>query len=148
MSGSEDSHGNGTENRQMHALDAALAAVLEPPALPAGFRTRLATALAEADRAGDSRAARAASLERELRERLAQLDAGYVRLRRRTLGALVGGAFAVGAVMALAMPSLEAAFGARTPLALAGAGTLVGFGLIGAWMSIGRSGFGALRPFW
>jgi hypothetical protein len=147
MSESDDSHMS-TESSEMRALDAALAAVLEPPALPSGFRTRLAALLAEAERAGDGRAARAAALDRELRERLAELDAGYLRLRRRTLGALIGGAFAAGAVMAVAMPWLEATFGANRPYALAGAGTLIALALIGAWMSSGRSGLGALRPFW
>ncbi|MGB6452286.1 MAG: hypothetical protein WBE92_16165, partial [Steroidobacteraceae bacterium] len=69
MSESHDSHTNGTRDPEMRALDAALAAVLEPPALPAGFRTRLATLLADAGRAGDDRAARAAALDRELRQR-------------------------------------------------------------------------------
>ncbi len=147
MSGSQDSPTTGTDDPQLRALDAALAAVLEPPALPAGFRAQLAARLADAGRAGDSRAARAATLERELRERLAELDAGYVRLRRRTLAALVGGAFAAGAAMAVAMPWLEATYGTNRPFALAAAGSLVGFGLIGAWMSTWRNGLGALRPF-
>ncbi len=148
MSGSQDTPLSGTEDPQMRALDTALATVLEPPALPAGFRTRLDAMLADAGRAGDGHSARAATLERELRERLAELDVSYVRLRRRTLGALIGAAFAAGAVMAVAMPWLEATYGAHRPFALAGAGTLAGFGLIGAWMSSWRNGLGALRPFW
>ncbi len=131
----------------MRALDAALAAALEPPALPAGFRARLDAALEESQLGTDRRAARAAALERERREQLAELEAGYLRLRRRTLGTLIGAAFAAGAAVALALPWLQAAFGPNTPLALAGAGTLAGLVLIGASVGIGRGGIAALRLF-
>ncbi len=134
----------------MRALDAALAAALEPPALPVGFRARLDAALdaLEESRLGTGRrAARAVALEREHRERLAELEAGYLRLRRRTLGTLIGGAFAAGAAVALAMPWLQAVFGPNTPLALAGAGAFAGLVLIGASVGIGRGGIAALRLF-
>ncbi len=138
---------NGPETAEMRALDRALAAALEPPALPAGFRARLDRALAEAGRTGGRRAARVEALEHERRERLAELEAGYLRLRRRTLGALIGGAFAAGVAIALVLPWFESALGADAPLALAGAGALVGLVLIGAAMGLGRGGATALRLF-
>ncbi len=116
----------------MRALDAALTSALRPPALPPGFATRLAAALEAEERGGDwSRDAREA-LEREHRERLAELDAGYLRLRRRTLGTLLGVAFAAGAVLALGMPWLHRTLGDKLPYVLAGAGALIGFALLAA----------------
>jgi hypothetical protein len=109
------------------ALDAALRRALPPPALPSQFRARLQSALArEADQ--DLPAARS-RLEREQRERLAELEAGYLRLRRRTLGNLVGGAFAAGVAVALALPWLRESFGANAPLALSGVGVLIGLAI-------------------
>lgn len=130
------------------AFDAALATALEPPAVPAGFRRRLEAALEQERQAAGRRASRAAALERERRECLAELEAGYVRLRRRTLGTLIGGAFAVGVAVTLAMPWLRAAFGADTPLALAAAGAVLGLALIAASVNAGRGGMAVLRLFW
>jgi hypothetical protein len=65
-------------------------------------------------------------LEQEQRQQLAQLRAGYVRLRQRTLGALIGGAFAAGAAAALAMPWLLMRFGTNGPMILAAVGAVVG----------------------
>lgn len=127
----------------MRTLDAALAAALPPPPLPAGFRARLDAALKAEARAPGGRAARAAALEREHREELAELEAGYLRLRRRTFGALIGGAFAAGAAVALGMPWLQAAFGADAPLVLAGAGALAGLALVAASLGVGRGGMAA-----
>lgn len=121
------------------ALDAALARALLPPELPPDFRARLGAAITrEAAVEAVSPQARA-RLEREQLERLRELEAGYLRLRRRTLGTLIGGAFAAGAAIALALPWLHATFGARTPLVLAAAGGIVGLSIgISAWF--GRFG--------
>jgi|ERR1700683_2521538 len=109
------------------ALDAALERALAPPALPSQFRARLQSALA---REGDANLSGArARLEREQRERLAELEAGYLRLRRRTLGNLVGGAFAAGVAVALALPWVRESFGDDAPLALSGVGTVVGLAI-------------------
>jgi len=84
-----------------------------------------------------SRAASLAQAQREQRQRMAQLDADYLRLRRRTLGTLIGGAFAAGAAVAVALPWLQAAFGPQALFVLACIGALVGVGIgIASW--IGR----------
>jgi hypothetical protein len=119
------------------ALDAALARALLPPALPMDFSARLRAALARMQSTGDRRVASRAQAEREQRERLAALDADYLRLRRRTLGTLIGGAFAAGAAVAVAFPWLQAHFGAWAVYLLAGVGALVGIG-IGSASWIGR----------
>ena len=121
----------------MRTLDAALAAALRPPALPPGFERRLAAALAAAPQETTDRA----TLEREHRAKLAELEADYVRLRRRTLGTVIGIAFAAGAAAAVAMPWLQASFGGTYLLyGLAGVGTLLGVGLAAASLGIGRLG--------
>jgi hypothetical protein len=114
------------------ALDGALRRALRPPAVPAQFRARLQSALA---READSNLSGARSrLEREQRERLTELEAGYLRLRRRTLGNLVGGAFAAGVAVPLALPWLRESFGEDAPLALWVLGALVGLAIgLGFW---------------
>ncbi|HUN76286.1 MAG TPA: hypothetical protein VMU40_17355 [Steroidobacteraceae bacterium] len=129
-----------SESPEMRILDAALAEALRPPGLPPGFERRLARALATAPQADENRASRA-SLEREHLERLAELEADYVRLRRRTLGTAIGAAFAAGAVAAVAMPWLQASLGGPTLLyVLGGAGTLLGVALAAASLGAGRLG--------
>ncbi len=103
------------------ALDAALAAALPAPPLPADFHAGLRAALERQDAAGFAPAARA-RLERERLAQLAALEAGYLRVRRRTLGLFIGVAFAAGAGVALMLPWLRTHFGADTPLVLAGLG--------------------------
>jgi len=117
------------------ALDASLARVLRPPELPAQFRTQLTAAIArEAALELALRSARP-RLEREQRERLAELDADYMRLRRRTLGSLIGGAFAAGAAVAVALPLLKAIFGPNAMLVLAGLGAVAGLAIgTASWM--------------
>jgi hypothetical protein len=118
------------------ALDAALARVLIPPAPPDGFQIRLQAALARVP-AGEERAVSRALAQREQRQRMAELDADYLRLRRRTLGTLIGGAFAAGAAVAVAFPWLQASFGPNATYVLAGLGAVVGLG-IGTASWIGR----------
>jgi len=117
------------------ALDAALARVLPPPELPAQFRTQLTAAIAsEAALELTLRSARP-RLEREQREQLAELEADYMQLRRRTLGTLIGGAFAAGAAVAVALPWLKATFGPNAMLVLAGIGAVVGLAIgTASWM--------------
>jgi hypothetical protein len=130
---------NGSESPEMRRLDAALAAALPPPALPEGFEQRLAAVLQAEPRPGRGRTAREV-LEREHLERLAQLEAGYVRLRRRTLGTLIGAAFAAGAVLTLALPLLQRVWGANLPYILAGGGALIGLALVAASLRNSRVG--------
>jgi VIT1/CCC1 family predicted Fe2+/Mn2+ transporter len=121
------------EDRLQQALDQALARVLAAPPVPKALRTRVQAAVL---RAGEDALAQArARLEREARAQLAELEQGYLRVRRRTLGTLIGAAFAAGAAVALLMPYLKAQFGANAPLVLAAGGALVGLSIAaGSWL--------------
>lgn len=120
------------------ALDVALSRVLVAPDLPQGFdaRLRLALARAAADESDPTTLAQLRQrLEREQRQQLEELQEGYLRLRRRTLAALVSGAFAVGAAAALAMPWLESHVGSKAPLIMSAIGASVGLAVaFGSWL--------------
>jgi len=125
------------------ALDAVLARVIERPQLPAQFRSHLEAALV---RAGDRQLREQRErLEREQRERLAELDTHYVRLRRATLGTMIGGAFAAGAVATFTLPWLKASVGSQAPLVLASAGAALGL-LIGVASWLQRRGSAPSSP--
>ena len=126
-----------SEDPRAQALDRALARALDPPALPPGFQLRLQAALARESAGAGGRAAGRTHAQREQRERMAELDADYLRLRRRTLGTLIGGAFAAGAAVAAVFPWLQASFGVNAIYVLASAGALLGIG-IGTASWIGR----------
>ena len=119
------------------ALDAALARALLAPGPSSAFRERLRAAIARGD-AIDVGAQRA-QLERELRMQMAELRSGYVRLQRRTLAAILGGAFAAGAAAMIALPWLQSHFGAGAILAVPLVGVVVGLA-IGASQVISRLG--------
>lgn len=105
-------------------LDAALAHALTRPAVPTQFRAHLQAALA---RESDAKLSSVRSrFEREHRERLADLEAGYYWLRRRTLAALIGGAFAAGVAVPIVLPWFSEQFGSYAPAALAAVGAAVG----------------------
>lgn len=106
-------------------LDAAVSKALEAPPLPAGFRSRLNAAMARSREPAGLQTL-STRLEREHRQVLAELDAGYVRLRRRTLMALIGGAFAAGGVAAALLPWLTEMFGPAALFVLAVLGALAG----------------------
>ena len=120
------------------ALDEALARTFAAPRVPADFGAKLTAALA---RAADSSSSEARSrLEQEQRQRLAELEQDYVRLKRRTLGTMIGGAFAAGAVAALALPWVTANLGPRAPFAIASAGAVAGLTLgFWSWFSARRA---------
>jgi hypothetical protein len=129
------------------ALDRALARALPPPGLPADFRGQLSAAIAREAALEALGPGLRSRLEREQRERLAEFEAGYTRLRRRTLATLIGGAFAAGAAAAVALPWLKLMFGPNAVLALAILGTVAGLA-IGASSWIARSGLPqALQKF-
>ncbi|HEY3731635.1 MAG TPA: hypothetical protein VGL28_10310 [Steroidobacteraceae bacterium] len=123
-------------NDEERALDAALGRALRAPVPPADFRGRLHSAIARQGLDERGRAAHLARARRERGEQLQTLQADFVRLRRRTLGTLIGGAFAAGAAVAVALPLLQARFGADAMLVLTGLGALVGL-IIGtaSWIS-------------
>lgn len=125
------------------ALDAALGRALRPHVPPADFRLRLNAALARANERADEESPHI-RLERERRDGLAELETGYLRLRRRTLGTLIGGAFAAGACLTLMLPRLRAVFGADTILVIAVLGGSVGLVMAGT-SRLARSALA--RPF-
>jgi hypothetical protein len=109
------------------ALDRALKRHLVAPALPAGFRQQLQAAIIRS-RVQDP-AAMAAALEREHQAQLAALQSQYVRLRQRTLGTLIGAAFAAGLLINFALPWISAHYGSNGVFALPAIGVAVGLGL-------------------
>lgn len=115
------------------ALDQALSRALSAPPVPPRLRLRVRAAML---RAGEDELAQARRrLEREARIELAAIEQGYLRLRRRTLGTLIGAAFAAGAAVAWLMPYLSARFGANAPLVLAAAGAVLGLAIAaGSWI--------------
>ena len=126
-----------------HALDQALARSLVAPALPADFRRRLQAAMARG--ASADHASLRATIEREHAAQLAELQSGYVRLRQRTLGTLIGGAFAAGLLITFALPWITAHFGRNGVLALPAIGVAVGLALsLRAWWQ--RSNLARLLP--
>jgi hypothetical protein len=111
------------------ALDAALTQALRAPPLPATFRVELNAALQRVAAAESTERQR---LDAEYRARMTELEMGYVRLRQRTLGTLIGGAFAAGVAVALLMPWFNATFGANATFALAIVGAVIGVGISAA----------------
>ncbi|HEY6452702.1 MAG TPA: hypothetical protein VIX87_08900 [Steroidobacteraceae bacterium] len=131
-----------------NALDQALTRALQPPQLPGDFRAALTTAIARATELEAAARRARPRLEREQRQRLAEFEAGYVQLRRRTLGTLIGGAFAAGAAVAVVLPWLRVLFGPEATLALAALGAAAGLA-IGTASWIGRIGLPAsLSSLW
>jgi hypothetical protein len=123
------------------ALDRALARCLIAPKLPKDFRAQLRAAIARSPAMDHARLR--AALEREHAQQLAELQSGYVRLRQRTLGGLIGGAFAAGLLITFALPWLTARFGPDAVYALPAIGAAVGLALSArAWWP--RSGLARL----
>jgi hypothetical protein len=119
------------------ALDAALSRTLTPPRTPPQLRARLRAAVAQARDSSKILEARL-RFEREQRE----VEQQYVRLRRRSLGAIVGGSFAVGAVAAVALPWLTANLGPDAPLWVACAGTAIAVSIaVSRWLTSRRDSF-------
>jgi hypothetical protein len=127
------------------ALDARLARTLAPPRVPVQFRTQLQAALV---RAADSSLSEARSrFEREQRERLVELEQNYVRLRRRTLGIMIGSAFAAGAAAAVALPWLTVKLGPIAPLVIASTGAVVGIWIgVASWLRSGGEYDSQVQP--
>jgi hypothetical protein len=115
------------------ALHKALARSLPGPELPNGFRARLLAASACIPAL--DHAARRRDLESEHHERLAALHADFIRIRRRTLGTLIGAAFTAGATMAAAVPWITAAFGWSAAYLVPGLGAGAGVAIaLTAWL--------------
>lgn len=124
------------------ALDSALSRALQPPAAPPALRARLRAAMEQAAVTNIPEVRR--RLEREHREEIEALTRQYVRLRRRTLSIMVGGAFAAGAAAAVALPWLTANFGPIAPSLIAGVSAIASIGIgISYWQAWRRE-----RNFW
>ncbi len=117
-----------TRTRLGCALDGALERTLRRPQTPATLRARVSAARARP--AETDLAAVRARLEGERRQQLEALEADYLRVRRSTLGTLIGVAFAAGAAAAIAMPWLRAHLGDYTPAALTWGGAALGLGMV------------------
>jgi hypothetical protein len=125
------------------ALDQALARTLIPPALPPDFRRQLRAAIVRS--ATTDPAQLRAAVEREHAQQLAELQSGYVRLRQRTLGALIGGAFAAGLLITFALPWITAHFGPDAVFALPAIGAAAGLTLsLRSWWQ--RSSLARMLP--
>jgi hypothetical protein len=124
MNSADDSMSGGGLER---ALDRALQRNLVAPVLPVGFRQRLQAAMIRS--AAHNQATLAAALEREHEAQLAELRSDYVRLRQRTLGTLIGVAFAAGLLINFALPWISAHYGSNGVFALPAIGVAVGLGL-------------------
>lgn len=110
------------------ALDEALGRALGHPEVPQAFRTRLSAALSRT--AETDLSALRERLESQRRQQLEELEAHYVRVRRGTLGTLIGVAFAAGAAATVAMPWLRAHLGAYTPMAITWGAVALGLGMV------------------
>ncbi len=135
--------GPGADDSLERALDQALTRSLPAPQLPANFRQRLHAAIARSPAIDHARLR--AALEREHAQQLAELKSGYVRLRQKTLGGLIGGAFAAGLLAMLLLPWIKAHFGANAVFALPAIGAVLGLALSArSWLQ--RSSLSRLLP--
>ncbi|HEV2441940.1 MAG TPA: hypothetical protein VGT07_05430 [Steroidobacteraceae bacterium] len=130
-----ESPGGGFER----ALDRALSRTLQPPRVSRDFRRCLHAALS---RAGEADLSQLRSrLESERQAHLATLEAHYVRLRRWTLAAMIGAAFAAGAAATVALPWLERHVAEQAPLVLTSAGAAVSLAIAFlSWRAYSRGG--------
>ena len=119
-----ESRGSGLDR----ALDEALGRTLRAPEPSQAFRSRLRAALSRTDET-DLLSVRE-RLESERRQQLEQLEAEYVRIRRGTLGTLIGVAFAAGAAATIGMPWLRAHLGEYTPMAITWGAVALGLGMV------------------
>jgi hypothetical protein len=104
MTGNSDS----SIDAQDRALDVALARALTAPVVPGEFRAQLQAAIRHAEQ---YRSVTLAQLELERSERMAQIDAGYRRLRRTGLADLLAGVILAGIAAAVLIQWLVAAIG-------------------------------------
>ncbi len=108
------------------ALDRALAASLRAPDLPTGFRAGLQLAIERA--ADQALRERRAQIDAERMRGLADLQAGYLRVRRDVLAMVVAAAFAAGAVATVVLPPLAQALDMQASTLAPLLAVLVGLG--------------------
>jgi hypothetical protein len=120
------------------ALDRGLRQALSAPALPPGFRERLRAALARDP--GEELMRRRQAALREHEAGIAALARDSVSLRLKTLGTLIGGAFAAGVALTLAMPWIREFFAPYGNLALGAIGVAIAAGAaFASWSAQGAS---------
>ena len=115
-------------SRLDRALDETLSRALSVPEVPRAFRARLTAALSRT--AATDLLSLRERLESERRQQLEELETNYVRVRRSTLGTLIGVAFAAGAAATIAMPWLRAHLGVYTPMAVTWGAVALGLGMV------------------
>ena len=121
------------ESLQHARLDRALRQAIVAPALPAGFRQRLTAAIAR--QPSHDAALRRELLERERLDQLAELHRDSVRLRLKTLGSLIGGAFTAGVGTTLAWPWISTTFAPHGGIALLAISAALGLAIgIPSWL--------------
>jgi hypothetical protein len=121
------------ETIQDAQLDRALRQALITPELPANFRQRLGAAIART--APDEVARLRQKLERERLEQLVELRGDSTRLKLKTLGALIGGAFSAGVGTTLAWPWISATFAPHGDFALLAISVGVGLAIaLSSWL--------------
>jgi hypothetical protein len=114
-------------------LDQALRQIIVAPDLPAGFRQRLTAAIARS--VPEDLASARQRLERERLEQLMELREASVRLKLKTLGALIGGAFTAGVGLALAWPWISATFAPHGDFALLAISVSIGLAIaLTSWL--------------
>ena len=124
------------------ALDGALRRELQPPDLPEGFRERLRAAIVRAPQLDHERLRR--ELERDQREALSALRAGYVRMSRDAFAVLVGVAFVIGIAAAVWLPHLAKWLDLDTSQLVAIACAIGGVG-VAAWVALRPLGDRVMR---
>jgi hypothetical protein len=110
------------------AFDEALGRALKPPEVPRDFHRRVHAALSRTIET-DLQSLRE-RFEDERRRQLQALEADYVRVRRGTLGTLIGVAFVAGAGAAIAMPWLRTHLGIYAPIAIAWGAVALGLAMV------------------
>jgi hypothetical protein len=114
-------------------LDRALRQALIAPELPANFRQRLVAALARS--APEDVARVRQRLERERLEQLVALRDDSTRLKLKTLGALIGGAFSAGVGTTLTWPWISATFAPHGDFALLAISVRIGLAIaLSSWL--------------
>lgn len=108
-------------------VDEALERALRAPQLPHEFRARLSAALSRTAEVDLSTVRE--RLESEQRRQLQALESQYLRVRRGTLGSLLGVAFTAGAATVIALPWLREHLGAYAIAAVAWGGVALVLGI-------------------
>jgi len=117
-------HNHGSHEALEAALDRALRRSFKAPGLPPGFREQLRAAIV---RSGEvDHAALRHQLEREEREALREMRAGYVRVRRQAMFTMLLAAFVGGAAATWALPLLAQVIGPRPAALMAALGAVAG----------------------